>query len=161
MSKLANTQFSQNSTCCRPFSLIFCCMVLVITQHTNHCLISSTLHRSLSQRREDEEGGWQEDHHPESKEGSSNSDDDSSGSTVSSGEGAPPIPLSLRPVLSEDPSLEGDDSQLDDLMFMLKTQNMPDEDDDDTTPFFPESPRKPTTSEHLELRRISIADTHL
>ena len=83
------------------------------------------------------------------------SDEDS---TESSG-GPPMIPLSLRQVPSQEPSLEGDDSQLDDLMFMLKTQNLPQ--DEDTSPLFPESPRKPAALEHLELRRISIADTHL
>ena len=89
----------------------------------------------------------------------SDSDEDSSGS-ASSIEGVSVIPLGLRQVPSEEPSLEGDDSQLDDLMFMLKTQNLP-EGEDDTTPLFPESPHKPAASEHLELRRISIADTHL
>ena len=124
------------------------------------CFLSPYLSTFSQRREEEEEEGWQDNKHPESKEETS-SDDDSSGSTTSSGEGAPPIPLSLRPVPSEDPSLEGDDSQLDDLMFMLKTQNLPEEDDDDTSPLFPDSLRKPTTSEHLELRRISIADTHL
>ena len=66
------------------------------------------------------------------------------------------IPLSLRQVPSTEPSLEGDDSQLDDLMFMLKTQNYPHDEDS----LFPESPGRPA-SEHLELMRISIADTHL
>ena len=89
------------------------------------------------------------------RESPPDSDEDS---TESSG-GPPVIPLSLRQVPSEEPSLEGDDSQLDDLMFMLKTQNLPQ--DKDTSPLFPESPRKPAASEHLELRRISIADTHL
>lgn len=85
------------------------------------------------------------------------SDDDSS---TSSGSAPPVIPLSLRQVPSEEPSLEGDDSQLDDLMFMLKTQNLPQ--DEDMDPLFPEGPREPTAaSEHLQLRRISIADTHL
>ena len=86
----------------------------------------------------------------------SDSDEESSGSSL---EGGSVIPLALRQVPSVEPSLEGDDSQLDDLMFMLKTQNLPDE--DDTSPLFPESLHKPTASEHLELRRISIADTHL
>ena len=51
---------------------------------------------------------------------------------------------------------DGDDSNLDDLMFMLKTQNY----DDDTAPLSPRR-REPKGEEHLELRRISIADTHL
>lgn len=84
------------------------------------------------------------------------SDDDS---TLSSGSTPAVIPLSLRQVPSVEPSIEGDDSQLDDLMFMLKTQNLPQ--DEDMEPLFPEGPHKPTASEHLELRRISIADTHL
>ena len=103
-----------------------------------------------------EEEKWQEKH-LESNEGT-DSDEDSSASSI---EGAPVIPLGLRQFPSEDPSLEGDDSQLDDLMFMLKTHNVPEGEEDDTLPLFPESPHKPTTSEHLELRRISIADTHL
>ena len=86
------------------------------------------------------------------------SEEDEEDSSVSEG-GQQIIPLSLRRVPSVEPSLEGDDSQLDDLMFMLKTQNLPQ--DEDTQPLFPESPRKPSASEHLELRRISIADTHL
>ena len=54
-----------------------------------------------------------------------------------------------------DPS--GDDSNLDDLMFMLKTQNY----DDDSAPLVSPRKREPKGEEHLELRRISIADTHL
>jgi len=64
------------------------------------------------------------------------------------------------------PPTDQEDSQLDDIMFMLKTgvsysteegiresyaTNATDE--TDTT--------KPSSSEHYELRRISIADTHL
>lgn len=51
----------------------------------------------------------------------------------------------------------GEDSNLDDLMFMLKTQNY----DDDTAPLVSSRKREPKGEEHLELRRISIADTHL
>ena len=52
---------------------------------------------------------------------------------------------------------EREDSNLDDLMFMLKTQNY----DDDSAPLVSPRKREPKGEEHLELRRISIADTHL
>lgn len=79
------------------------------------------------------------------------------------------IPLAVRRVGSEPsipPSLDeadgGDegDSHLDDLMFMLKTQSYP---HDEAEPLFESdsSIRKPSGSEHLQMRRISIADTHL
>lgn len=54
------------------------------------------------------------------------------------------------------PEGSGDDSNLDDLMFMLKTQNY-----DDSEPLTSSRKREPKGEEHLELRRISIADTHL
>lgn len=54
---------------------------------------------------------------------------------------------------------EGEDSNLDDLMFMLKTQNY--DDNDDSAPLVTPRRRGPKGEEHLELRRISIADTHL
>ena len=55
------------------------------------------------------------------------------------------------------PDPSGEDSNLDDLMFMLKTQNY----DDDSAPLVSPRKREPKGEEHLELRRISIADTHL
>ena len=100
----------------------------------------------------------QQEGHQETKSREGPPSDSGDDSTLSSSS-TPVIPLSLRHVPSEEPSLEGDDSQLDDLMFMLKTQNLPQ--DEETSLLFPESPHKPTASEHLELRRISIADTHL
>ena len=71
----------------------------------------------------------------------------------------PVVGLAMKRVPSVEQSLEGEDSQLDDLMFMLKTQNYPH--DEEAQPPFPESPQKLSASEHMELRRISIADTHL
>ena len=61
---------------------------------------------------------------------------------------------------SPSPGPDGEDSNLDDLMFMLKTQNY-DDDDDDTVPLTSPQKRERKGEEHLELRRISIADTHL
>ena len=55
------------------------------------------------------------------------------------------------------PDQSGEDSNLDDLMFMLKTQNY----DDDSAPLVSPRKREPKGEEHLKLRRISIADTHL
>ena len=49
-----------------------------------------------------------------------------------------------------------EDSHLDDLMFMLKTQTY---ESDKEGP--KGTPTRPKGAEHLELRRISIADTHL
>ena len=78
---------------------------------------------------------------------------------------APPvISLGMKRV-SSDHSLQssvqtGEDSQLDDLMFMLKTQTYPHGDDEQDV-YDPDSIRNPSASEHLEYRRISIADTHL
>lgn len=76
----------------------------------------------------------------------------------------PVMPMGVKRVSSDSfqhTSMQsGDDSQLDDLMFMLKTQTYPHDDEEQDYPY-PESPRKPSASEHLELRRISIADTHL
>lgn len=100
----------------------------------------------------------EEEGHEEAKSHEGPPSDSDYDSSLSSGVAAV-MPLSLRHVPSVEPSLEGDDSQLDDLMFMLKTQNLPQ--DEDTSLPFPESPHKPSASEHLELRRISIADTHL
>ena len=71
----------------------------------------------------------------------------------------PVVGLAMKRFPSVEQSLEGEDSQLDDLMFMLKTQNYPH--DEEAQSLFPESPHKPSASEHMELRRISIADTHL
>ena len=76
------------------------------------------------------------------------------------------LPLRVKRVPS-DPSISpsvisnGDSSHLDDLMFMLKTQSYPH--DGSEPPLFDSdnSLKKPSGSEHLELRRISIADTHL
>lgn len=51
---------------------------------------------------------------------------------------------------------QGGESQLDDLMFMLKTQSYPSDRAGSKV-----TPTKPKGEEHLELRRISIADTHL
>lgn len=76
--------------------------------------------------------------------------------------------LGIRHISSSDTSLpvraregspvpEGEDSNLDDLMFMLKTQNY----DDDSAHLVSPWKRQPKGEEHLELRRISIADTHL
>ena len=73
--------------------------------------------------------------------------------------GRPVVGLAMKRFPSVEQSLEGEESQLDDLMFMLKTQNYPQ--DEETQPLFPESLQKPSASEHMELRRISIADTHL
>ena len=83
------------------------------------------------------------------------------------------IPLGAMKRVSSDPSFvgsdaaesTGEDSQIDDLMFMLKTQTYPTNQDSDVNPLL-ESPgtsptKKPSGSEHLQLRRISIADTHL
>lgn len=61
------------------------------------------------------------------------------------------------PARETSPAPDGDDSNLDDLMFMLKTQNY----DDDSAPLVSPRKRQPKGEEHLELRRISIADTHL
>ncbi len=77
----------------------------------------------------------------------------------------PVVSLGMKRVSSEpsvQPSNQSGDSHLDDLMFMLKTQTYP-HDEEEEEPDFPDldSPRKPSASEHLELRRISIADTHL
>ena len=56
-----------------------------------------------------------------------------------------------------------EDSQLDDLMFMLKTQTYSSE--EGAPPYgegdHVELRKRPLGDEHLELRRISIADTHL
>ncbi len=51
---------------------------------------------------------------------------------------------------------QGGESQLDDLMFMLKTQSYPSD-----RQGLKVTSNKPKGEEHLELRRISIADTHL
>lgn len=78
------------------------------------------------------------------------------------------LTLGMRHISSSDTSLparareaspvpDGDDSNLDDLMFMLKTQNY----DNDSAPLVSPRKREPKGEEHLELRRISIADTHL
>ena len=64
------------------------------------------------------------------------------------------------------PDSEGEsESQMDDLMFALKT-GVTSSQDDDTTPFIQEMEtiphKKPTSSEQYRLRRISMmADTHL
>ncbi len=58
-----------------------------------------------------------------------------------------------------------DDSQMDDLLFMLKTQNFSagsvGSDDSEPSIRRPQQSRKGTGTEHFERRRISIADTHL
>lgn len=52
-----------------------------------------------------------------------------------------------------------DDSHMDDLLFMLKTQNFsPGSVSEDSDPRFHHNT---SGSEHFERRRISIADTHL
>lgn len=58
-----------------------------------------------------------------------------------------------------------EDSQMDDLLFMLKTQNFSPgsvgSDESDSTVVRPRHNRSGTGTEHFERRRISIADTHL
>ena len=64
----------------------------------------------------------------------------------------------------EDSEEEGSENQMDDLMFALRTgTSYPQDDDDDQQPLFEmgESRKKPSSSEELQLRRISIADTHV
>lgn len=68
-----------------------------------------------------------------------------------------PSDINLHRGTSPGPDQSGEDSNLDDLMFMLKTQNY----DDDSAPLVSPRKREPKGEEHLELRRISIADTHL
>ena len=73
------------------------------------------------------------------------------------------VPLGIKR-FSSDPSVqpsENGDSYLDELMYTLKTQSYP-LDPDAEPPFgSDDSLKKPSGSEHLQLRRISIADTHL
>lgn len=118
-------------------------MCIYITQRSPlHTHSFSTEHCSLQH---------EEAHHEERRE---SEDDQESDINV-----RPVVGLAMKRVPSVEQSLEGEDSQLDDLMFMLKTQNYPH--DEEPQPLFPESPQKPSASEHMELRRISIADTHL
>lgn len=72
----------------------------------------------------------------------------------------PVVPLGMKRS-SSDPSLQQDpteDSHLDDLMFMLKTQTYSPADD---TFEMESTNKKPSGSERLVYRPISIADTHL
>jgi len=72
----------------------------------------------------------------------------------------PVVSLGVKRVPSET-SLQqetGEDSHLDDLMFMLKTQTYSPTDD---TFEMESTTKKPSGSEQLQYRRISIADTHL
>lgn len=76
----------------------------------------------------------------------------------------PVVPLGVRRYpsdtsLTHPHSPEREDSHLDDLMFMLKTQTY--QSGSETGSKGTPSYQKPKGAEHLELRRISIADTHL
>ena len=64
------------------------------------------------------------------------------------------------------PPGDNDDSQLDDIMFMLKTGGSYSLDEglrreSYATNATDDTDVKPSSSEHYQLRRISIADTHL